>query len=187
MQRVTSESSFLLSADNQPLNDDSDPLEDLLGPLPPSADGGHGISPVHPRGRGAYRSGTSNIDTHFTSNYNPALDVQLEDEISNLDSQPSRRPINSLMMKNDDSDMALEALRDRALWKQRGAERLHAAGFNDQTIGRLMSKSALDRPNASEMEGKVEDVRWSKKGEGREWDRGKVMDEDGHIDVKAPW
>jgi hypothetical protein len=47
-----------------------------------------------------------------------------------------------------------------------------------------MTNSALKGGN---MESRVEDVKWSKKGEGREWDRGKVMNEDGHIEVKAPW
>ena len=32
-----------------------------------------------------------------------------------------------------------------------------------------------------------EDVRWAKKGEGREWDRGKVVDEDGNVAVRAEW
>ena len=32
-----------------------------------------------------------------------------------------------------------------------------------------------------------EDVVWSKKGEGREWDRGKVLDDDGLVNVKPEW
>ena len=30
-----------------------------------------------------------------------------------------------------------------------------------------------------------EDVVWRKKGEGREWDRGKVVDEEGDVEVRA--
>ena len=36
-------------------------------------------------------------------------------------------------------------------------------------------------------DGDEEDVRWAKKGEGREWDRGKVVDEDGNVAVQADW
>jgi hypothetical protein len=32
-----------------------------------------------------------------------------------------------------------------------------------------------------------EDVVWTKKGQDREWDRGKVIDEDGDIELKADW
>jgi hypothetical protein len=30
-----------------------------------------------------------------------------------------------------------------------------------------------------------EDVVWTRKGQAREWDRGKVLDEDGHVELKA--
>jgi hypothetical protein len=32
----------------------------------------------------------------------------------------------------------------------------------------------------------VEDVKWAKQGEAREWDRGKVVNEQG-VNVKAKW
>jgi hypothetical protein len=32
-----------------------------------------------------------------------------------------------------------------------------------------------------------EDVTWTKQGQKREWDRGKVVDEEGDVDVKADW
>jgi hypothetical protein len=77
----------------------------------------------------------------------------------------------------DDWDQALEALRDRQRWKQQGADRLRAAGFTDEEVKKWEKGS----------EKTEEDVRWAKKGEGREWDRGKVVDEDGQVDVRAEW
>ncbi|KAJ5692342.1 hypothetical protein N7462_001765 [Penicillium macrosclerotiorum] len=166
----------------QDSGEDSDPLEDLVGPLPPRADS-KDAAPVRSRGRGAYKPNASNIDAHFAPDYNPALDVQLENDSLSL-TETSRRPVAGLMTEEDDWDMALEALRDRARWRQKGEDRLRAAGMNEDTIDRWKSNAAFTGMDA---EGRVEDVRWSKKGEGREWDRGKVMDDEGHIDVRATW
>lgn len=89
------------------------------------------------------------------------------------------------MTADDDWDMALEALRDRQRWKKKGEERLRAAGMNEETIDRWKKNAAFT--GATSNEETSENVRWAKQGEGREWDRGKVMDEDGHIDVRAGW
>lgn len=97
----------------------------------------------------------------------------------------SRRPVAGLMTADDDWDMALEALRDRQRWKQKGEERLRAAGMNEETIDRWKNNAAFTGVDSTE--GNPENVRWAKKGEGREWDRGKVIDEDGHIDVRPSW
>lgn len=129
---------------------DSDPLDDIIGPKPPSKS--------RPRGRGALKS--SEMDTRFDPSYNPKTDVNLEPDED-----------------RDDWDMALEALRDRAKWKAQGADRLRAAGFTDEEVSKWEKGGEKD----------VEDVRWRKKGEGREWDRGKVVDEDGQVEVKAEW
>ena len=67
----------------------------------------------------------------------------------------------------DNFEQALEAYRDRAKWKTLGAERLKAAGFTDEEI----RKWKKGRQELGE-----EDVRWRKKGEGREWDRGKTAE-----------
>lgn len=88
------------------------------------------------------------------------------------------------MTEDDDWELALEALRDRARWKQKGEERLRQAGFSESTVDRWKNNAAF---TGGDMEGHIEDVKWSKKGEGREWDRGKVFDEDGHVDVRASW
>ncbi len=115
-------------------DDDSDPLDELIGPAPPSR------SPVRTRGRGAAR-GAAAMDSRFSEDYDPASDVQLE---------PA---------ETDDWDEALEAHRDRQKWKQQGADRLRAAGFTDEQI-KQWEKGG---------EKGIEDVRWTKAGEKREW------------------
>jgi len=164
-------------------DDESDPLEDLIGPLPPHKDGTD-LAPIRSRGRGAYKPSASAIDVHFAADYDPTQDVQPNDDGHHVDSRPSRRPVAGLMTEEDDWDMALEAMRDRAKWRQKGEDRLRAAGLNDATIDRWKSNAAF---TGLDGERNPDDVKWSKKGEGREWDRGKVMDDEGHIDVKAVW
>ena len=127
-----------------------EPLEDFLGPEPPSN--------TAPRGRGAQNA--SAMDDRFDSSYNPKSDIDLEPDED-----------------RDDWDMALEALRDRAKWQAQGADRLRAAGFTEQEVSKWEKGGEKD----------VEDVRWRKKGEGREWDRGKVVGSDGRVDVAAAW
>lgn len=112
-----------------------------------------------PRGRGAYKS-SSSMDARFDPAYDPKTDVNIEPDHD-----------------RDDWDMALEALRDRAKWKAQGADRLKAAGFTDREI------------ETWEKDGEkgIEDVRWRKKGEGREWDRGKTINKDGTLDTRPEW
>ena len=124
-------------------------MTEFLGPQPPT-------QPL-PRGRGALKD--SNIESRFKASYDPKTDVALD---------PG---------EDDDWDMALEALRARTKWKAQGAERLRAAGFTEEEVGKWES---------GKTEKDVEDVRWTKKGEGREWDRGKVVGEEG-VEVKAEW
>jgi hypothetical protein len=151
---------------------DSDPLEALVGPLPPSGKSTsvNDPSPLRSRGRGAYKPSASAMDQHFSSNYNPSLDLHPDSEQEG---------------EKDDWDMALEALRDRELWKQKGAERLRAAGFGDEEIKKWED---------SGKEKGVEDVKWTGKGEAREWDRGKVVEEvgipaerKGEVGLEAAW
>jgi hypothetical protein len=91
------------------------------------------------------------------------------------------------MTGDDDWELSLEALRDRAHWRRRGEDRLREAGFNDAFVEKWKANTTPAAATEPDAEGRLEDVRWSKKGEGREWDRGKFVDEDGHIDVKASW
>ncbi|KAJ5965693.1 hypothetical protein N7481_012407 [Penicillium waksmanii] len=158
--------------------EESDPLEDVVGPLPPQT-----AAPVRSRGRGAYKANLSNIDSHFAPDYDPMADIQPDDDQS-LSNRPTRRPVAGLETGEDDWDMALEALRDRARWKQKGEERLREAGLNETIIERWKDNTTSAGASG---EKRPEDVRWSKKGEGREWDRGKVVDDQGHTDVHASW
>lgn len=84
--------------------DDSDPLEQIVGPLPPPK--------VQARGRGSTQA-SSGIDARFSETYNPALDLAAGDG-----------------EEGDDWDMVL----DRVKWRQQGAERLRAAGFTDKEV-----------------------------------------------------
>lgn len=167
-----------------PSENESDPLEDLVGPLPPKE---NAVQPLRSRGRGAYKLSASNIDAHFAADYDPTLDVQLEDDDTAAGSKPTRRPVAGLMTGDDDWELSLEALRDRAHWRRRGEDRLREAGFNDAFVEKWKANTTPAAATEPDAEGRLEDVRWSKKGEGREWDRGKFVDEDGHIDVKASW
>lgn len=131
---------------------DSDPLESIVGPLPPLPP-----SKIQARGRGKFAS-SSVMDTHFSSKYDPSQDIH-----PNSDSE-------------NDWDQALEALRDRQRWKRQGADRLRSAGFTEEQVGKW---------EKGDVKGE-EDVRWNGKGEGREWDRGKVMGKDG-VEVRPEW
>jgi hypothetical protein len=99
------------------------------------------------------------MDARFASTYNPSTDVQIQSDVE------------------DDWGDALEVLRDRQRWKQQGAERLKAAGFSTDQVKKWENGD----------EKTEDDVQWAAKGEGREWDRGKVIDADGHVDLKADW
>lgn len=139
--------------------DDSDPLTEFLGPQPPPE--------TLPRGRGAFKP--SGMDSRFRDDYKPNSDVALEHD------------------EEDDWDIALEALKARTKWRTQGAERLKAAGFTEEEIERWEKSGVAGGGGASGREKDVEDVRWRRKGEGREWDRGKVLDEDEGVEVKAEW
>ncbi|KAL8763853.1 MAG: hypothetical protein Q9184_000449 [Pyrenodesmia sp. 2 TL-2023] len=133
---------------------DSDPLASIIGPLRPSTSTSALLT--QPRGRGSTQA-YSDIDLHFAPSYDPTHDI---------------RPASPTA--DDDWDNALEALRDRARWKKAGGERLRAAGFTDEEVAKW-EKGGEDR---------VEDVKWKGPGEGREWDRGKVVKEDGAVGVE---
>jgi hypothetical protein len=138
----------------QEKDDDSDPLEAIIGPPEPPLE-----PQVRPRGRGQISS-TSGMDARFSSKYDPTTDVR-----PNSDSE-------------DDWGLALEALKDRQRWKQQGADRLKAAGFTEDEISKWEKGD-----KKSEV-----DVKWKGRGEKRDWDSGKVLnEEDGVYDTKAEW
>ena len=113
---------------------------------------------VRRRGRGVANA-SSGIDSRFASSYDPTMDIH-----PNSGSE-------------DDWDQALEALKDRQRWRQQGADRLRAAGFTEEEVA-TWQKGGIKNE---------EDVRWKGKGEGREWDRGKILDDDGMIKTAPEW
>lgn len=134
---------------------DSDPLESLVGPAPPPTS--------RPRGRGANANNRSTIDLRFNDpTYNPRADVDLSESEG----------------EKDDWSTSLEAIRDRAAWREKGAQRLREAGFGEREV---------DKWEGSGHEKDERDLRWRSKGEGREWDAGKVAGDEGDVRVKAAW
>lgn len=104
---------------------------------------------------------------HFTPSYDPSTDIQ---------------PTALTETESLDWDNALEALRDRARWKASGAERLRAAGFTDEEVG----KWERGTTKAGEKGRTGEGIRWKSRGEGREWDRGKMVGDEG-LEVQVEW
>ena len=131
---------------------DTDPLDAIIGPPPPPP-----IPKVLARGRGNFSS-SSAIDSHFSLNYDPSVDVHPDPEVE------------------DDWDQALEAIRDRQRWQKLGAERLKSAGFTEEEVKKWETGG----------EKTEEDVKWKGRGEGREWDRGKVIGDDG-VETRPEW
>lgn len=108
---------------------------------------------VRIRGRGAHKH-RSAMDEHFKEGYDPSQDVSLDsDHISDA----------------EDWDLALEAMRDRAKYKQSQASRMRDAGFSEDDIAKW-EKGLL---NQGREDGDASSVKWSRKGEVREWDAGK--------------
>lgn len=94
--------------------EDSDPLEDLIGPAP---------APKY-RGRGTI-AGSSGIDKRFSESYDPKTDVDMDEVVSG---------------KSNWED-EVEAFRDRQKLRQSQEERLRAAGFGDDQIHRIHNGS----------------------------------------------
>ncbi|EWC46843.1 hypothetical protein DRE_03855 [Drechslerella stenobrocha 248] len=143
-------------------DEDDDPLAEYLG-ISASPE----IGPSFPqpsngvRSRGRGLPGSSAMDARFDPAYDPTLDV--------TPSNPA---------DEDDWDAALEALRDRQRWKQQGRERLQAAGFDADFIEAWETNTTKDEAR----------IKWSKDKGGRDWDRGKVVNEDtGEVQLKPSW
>ncbi|GAB7359824.1 hypothetical protein MBLNU230_g6992t1 [Neophaeotheca triangularis] len=151
-----------------------DPLAEFLGPAPPPASS----QKIIPRGRGANKPRPDRFDP----NYNPATDPQDSDPAATT---PARG-------ENGDWDLALEAAKDRKRWREKGAERLRAAGFKEDEVrkweGRMEEEGygGFGGGGGGGDGSKIaEDVRWGRKGTGREWDRGKVVDGEGETGFEA--
>lgn len=112
-----------------------------------------------PRGRGAL-TGSSGIDRRFSDSYDPKTDVQMDDDVAHAGQW----------------DDAVEAFRDRQKMKQNQEARLRSAGFSESHIEKIQAATTMTRSG----EKSEADVQWTKAGERREWDKGKVSeDEDG--------
>lgn len=104
------------------------------------------------------------MDSRFHADYDPAMDAELD-----------------YGGEGGDFEDAVEAYRDRQRWNQQGAERLRSAGLGEDFIKAWESKDTKNEAN----------LKWAKKGSLREWDRGKVLEDDdsggGGIDLRADW
>ncbi|PHH86699.1 hypothetical protein CDD83_9871 [Cordyceps sp. RAO-2017] len=122
------------------------------------------IGPAPPpkhRGRGTI-GGAASLDRRFSDTYNPNADIEIMD------------------CDADDWDESVELYRDRHKLRLHQAQRLRAAGFTEDQVRSMedgVAKTAADRAEKTE-----KDVVWSKAGERRAWDQGKVLDDDGDGD-----
>ena len=115
-----------------------------------SSDGLIGPMPApKPRGRGAL-AGSSGIDRRFSDTYDPKLDIQMDGEDGNSWGD------------------AVGAYRDRQKMRQQQEQRMGSPGFVDNDIQKIQGGGG----------GSEEDVKWSKVGEKREWDKDKLLGHD---------
>ncbi|KAG5913922.1 hypothetical protein E4U61_006313 [Claviceps capensis] len=100
-------------------DEDSDPLEDFIGPPPP---------PNH-RGRGTI-GGAAELDRRFSDSYDPKLDVRMD-------------------IDNDEDpwDEAVESFRDRQKMRLNQDQRMRDAGFTDEQINRAKGIEATAEPH----------------------------------------
>jgi len=109
------------------------------------------------RTKGRGNLSSATMDARFAGDYDPSMEMSV-----------------------DSDQNELEAMRDRQQWRLRGADRLRAAGFSEDVI-------KMWQNGGEKQERNVEDVKWTKQGEAREWDVGKVVDEQGNVDLKPKW
>jgi len=126
------------------------------------------------------------MDSRFSENYDPSNEMQLtsllQDHHHNDDDDDGQAPDSGRGDNNNNGkkkeeeegsgnwDEAIEAYRDRQKWKQQGADRLRAAGFTEEQV----AKWERQGPGGAQRD--ADDVRWSGRGEKREWDRGKEVE-----------
>lgn len=108
------------------------------------------------------------MDARFASSYDPSTDVGLDDSFNQ--SRSSRAFAGPDTGADQDWDMALEALRDRAMLAKNGAERLRAAGFREDEVRRYQ-RTANSEATGDDRAGVV----WRGKGQAREWDLSKEV------------
>ncbi|KAL8407590.1 hypothetical protein RB594_006425 [Gaeumannomyces avenae] len=147
---------------------DSGSLTNIIGPIPPSL-------PARGRGNTAPASG---IDARFSESYDPTSDVTHQDISADIESSAKSGG------KGGWDDMA-EAFRDRQKWKAQGAERLRAAGFTETQIQKWERGAGTGRGDGGDAH--PDEFCWSKKGELRQWDRGKTVNPDGSVSTGPDW
>ncbi|KAK0609339.1 hypothetical protein B0T17DRAFT_621680 [Bombardia bombarda] len=108
--------------------EDSDCLEDFIGPAPPSRP-----PAVWPRGRGVAH-GMEIMHSRSSDACDPKSDMQLDPE------------------ETDDLDEAVETHFDRQKWKQQGAHRLRAAGFTDEQVKRWEKTKPDGEPDLDDVQ-----------------------------------
>ncbi|PHH60888.1 hypothetical protein CDD81_1049 [Ophiocordyceps australis] len=120
------------------------------------------IGPVAPpkhRGRGRI-GGALDLDRRFSASYDPKADIE---DIVNI---------------GEDWDDTVEAFRDRQKLRVCQEQRMRNAGFAEDQIEKMKGGWC--------MESRTEpDVIWSKAGEVRAWDNGKILDEEMEVE-RAP-
>ncbi|KAG5927857.1 hypothetical protein E4U42_001699 [Claviceps africana] len=99
--------------------DDSDPLEDFIGPPPP---------PPNHRGRGTI-GGAAALDRRFSESYDPKLDVGMDDG------------------DDDPWDEAVESYRDRQKMRLNQDQRMKEAGFTAEQIQRAKGPEKKAEPH----------------------------------------
>ncbi|KAJ5777231.1 hypothetical protein N7520_000477 [Penicillium odoratum] len=122
-------------------------------------------TPIRCWGRGAYKPNTSNIEAELAAAYDPALDVYQENE--DTGSKNKSRHVLDPIIGEEDWDTAIETLRGPARGRQKREKGKQAAGLSEETTERWKNKFAFADADG---EPRPHDLRWSKKGEEREWD-----------------
>ncbi|KAK4177524.1 hypothetical protein QBC36DRAFT_326848 [Triangularia setosa] len=144
--------------------DDSDPLDELIGPAPPPQMSDSAVR-IRGRGAGAPRRGAAAMDSRFAQDYDPKNDVPLDDLLKQEASS------------SNTWDSAVELFRDRQKWKQQGADRLRGAGFTEEQIKKW------EKGGKGSEKDDFDSFKYTKKGEQREWDRGKSQS-DSEMDME---
>jgi hypothetical protein len=116
-----------------------------------------------PRARGRALGSSSNFDRVFDPAYDPKSDVHIDCEDM-----------------SQDWDEAVDAFRDQQAMKMKQRERLLQAGFTEDELN-LSNKAGPD----IDKERDIDSFKWAKKGESREWDKGKTIEQDDGTESSA--
>jgi hypothetical protein len=141
-------------ADKRSSSLSSDSLEDI-GPMP-------AVRSVGRRARGRGSAGKEAMDSRFLDDYDPRQDGGAPTDAS-----------------KDDFEVEVEKYRARQKLKRQGTQRLPSAGVN-QAYTRV-GQDDDTRVGQDDDTRNLNNLKWIKRGETREWDKGKFA-EDGQAD-----